>query len=188
MMRRCGRWTVAVTMFAVATALASGNSHAQDLRRDVNSDGVWIGAGTGAAAGALVSLVTEDVCSPGVCAYLGGVAGGLIGLLIDKSIGHPRPVATGSFIDDGLGNGALIGALGGTGIALLDVSLRCGPRPERVPCTREGILLDIFVTARWMALVGLLIDAAIPSRVEAPGSDLRERSQRPLRVSFNLRF
>lgn len=152
------------------------------------SNGVLIGAGTGAAAGAVLALVTEEICSPGACAYLGGLAGGLIGLVVDRNIGRPRPVVAGSFIDDGLGNGALIGALSGTGIVLLDASLRCGPRPDRVPCTRKGILRDMFLTARWMALVGLLIDAAIPSRMQGPGSVLRERSQRRLGVGFDFRF
>ena len=35
-----------------------------------------------------------------------------------------------------------------------------GPR-----ATRKGILLDILLTARWMAIVALLLDAAIPSRL-----------------------
>lgn len=166
----------------------AGSSHAQELRRDDIANGVRIGAGTGAAAGAVLALVTEDVCSPGACAYLGAVAGGLIGFVVDRNIGRPRAVERGSFIDDGLGNGALMGALGGMGIVLFDFSLRCGRPPERVPCTREDILRDIFLGARWMAIVGLLIDAAIPSRMQGPASALPERSPRRLGVGVNLRF
>jgi hypothetical protein len=46
----------------------------------------------------------------------------------------------------------------------------------------------MFHAARWMAIVGFLIDAAIPSRLEGPGSSLPERSQRRLGVGFDLRF
>jgi hypothetical protein len=175
----------ALTMVAVLGA--AGSSQAQELRKDTKADGVLIGAGTGAAAGVVLSLATEDVCSPGVCAYLGAVAGGLIGLVIDKHAGEPRPVAPGAFVDDGLGNGALIGAVSGVGLALLDVSRRCGKGPDRVPCTRTGILIDMFATARWMALVGLVIDAAIPSRLPGPAG-VPARSQRQFRVRFDVRF
>jgi hypothetical protein len=186
MTRQCGRWMPALTM--VAVLCASGSSQAQDLRRDVMSNGVLIGAGTGAASGAVLGLVAEEICSPGACALLAGVTGGLIGLVVDRNIGHPRPVAAGSFIDDGLGNGALIGALGGMGIVLFDASLHCGPQPDRVPCTRKGIMRDILLAARWMAIVGLVVDAAIPSRLEGPGSVQPGRSQRRLGVGVNLRF
>ena len=168
---------------------AAGSSQAQELRPDVVADGVLIGAGTGAAAGAVVGLVSDgDICSPGVCAYIGSVAGGLIGLLVDRRKERLRPLAAGSYVDDGLGNGALIGALSGVGLALFDVSRRCGPRPDRIPCTRQGILLDMFRTARWMAIVGIVIDAAIPSRLHGPEGAVSERSQRRLRVGFDLRF
>ena len=161
---------------------AAGNSQAQDLKRDTRSDGVLLGAGTGAAAGLVLSLVTEDICSPGACAYLGGVAGGLIGLIIDKHVGDPRPVTPGSLVDDGLGNGLLIGALGGAGLVLVDAGLNCGRAPDRGPCTRNGVLLDMLFSARWMSIVGLVIDAAIPSRVPGHGSARRRA------VSFSVRF
>lgn len=184
MTRRCGMRVPALTMLAVLGA--AGSSQAQELRQDVKANGVLIGAGTGAAAGVVLSLATEDVCSPGACAYLGAVAGGLIGLLIDKHVGEPRPVAPGAFIDDGLGNGAVIGALSGVALVLLD-SRHCGKAPDRGPCTRSGILLDMYHAARWMAIVGLVIDAAIPSRLPAPAG-VPARSQRQLRVRFGVRF
>jgi hypothetical protein len=174
----------ALTLLAVLGA--SGSSQAQELRRDDVSNGVRIGAGSGAAAGAVLALVTEEICSPGACAYLGGVAGGLIGLVIDRNVGRARPVEKGSSIDDGLGNGALIGALSGMGIVLLDARRGCGP--DRAPCTRKGILRDIFLAARWTAIVGLLIDAAIPSRMQGPESALPGRSARRFRVGVDLRF
>lgn len=188
MTRQCGRWIPALTVLAVLGA--AGTSRAQELRRDDISNGVRIGAGTGAAAGAVLALVTEDICSPGACAYLGAVTGGLIGLVVDRNIGRPRPAEEGSFVDDGLGNGALMGALGGVGIVLLDVSLGCGPQRDRALCTRSGILRDIFLGARWMALVGLLIDAAIPSRMQgrSPESVLHGRAPRRLGVGVHLRF
>jgi hypothetical protein len=178
-------WIPALMMAAVLGV--SGSSHAQEMRADVKFDGVLIGAGTGAAAGAALGLVTEDICSPGACAYLGAIAGGLVGHLIDRKIGHPRPVGPGSLIDDGLGNGALFGALGGVGIALVDAKVGCKPRPDRGPCTREGILLNVASAARWMAIVGLVIDAAIPSRLRGPGP-VPERPQRRLAVRLNLSF
>jgi hypothetical protein len=184
MTRQCGRWIPALTIFAV---LGSGSSQAQELRRDVISDGVLIGAGTGAAAGVVLSLATEEICSPGACAYLGSLAGGLIGFLVDKKVGHPRPVVPGSLIDDGLGNGALIGAASGVGIVLLDASFRCRPRPDQPPCTRRGILLDMFRAAQWVAIAGILIDAAIPSRLPDPGGAL-PRAHRRVGVRVNLRF
>jgi hypothetical protein len=186
MTRQCGRRLPALTLIAVLTT--SGSSQAQPLRRDTVSNGVAIGAGTGTAAGAVFSLATDEVCSPGACAYVGGVAGGLIGLLVDGTIGRARPAAPGSRVDDGLADGAFFGALGGVGIALVDAGFRCRPGPDRGPCTRDGVLLDISASAQWMALVGLLIDAAIPSKVPAPGSVRPEKSQRRLRVAFTLRF
>lgn len=178
-------WIPAVTMAAVLGV--SESAYAQEMRPDVTSDGVMIGAGTGAAAGVIFGLVTEEVCSPGACAYLGAIAGALIGREIDWKIGHLRPVAPGSWIDDGLGNGALFGALAGVGIALVDAKVRCRPAPDRGPCTREGILLNVFQAALWMAIDGLLIDAAIPSKLRGPGT-VQERSQRRFAVRVNLRF
>ena len=96
MTRRCGSLMPALVMFAVVGA--SGNSEAQELRRDASSDGAWIGAGTGAAAGAVLSLATEDICSVVACAYVGSVAGGLIGYLVDRKIEHRRPIAPGSHV------------------------------------------------------------------------------------------
>lgn len=171
----------------VAVLSASANSRAQELRPDVKSDGTLIGAGTGAAAGVVLSLMTEEICSPGACAYLGAIAGGLIGHLIDRKTGDPRPVVPGSWIDDGLGNGALFGALSGVGIALIEAHFRCKPGPDRGPCTRNGVLLDVLRAAEWTAIVGLLIDAAIPSKLQGPGT-ASTRSQRRLAVRFNVRF
>lgn len=188
---RCRGWMPALTIVAVVSA--AGSSQAQDLRRDTISDGVLVGAGTGAAAGAVLGLVTEDICHPAACAYLGSVVGGLIGLLVDKTNGDSHPVAPGALIDDGLGNGALIGAVGGAGMVLLDFSRGCGPEQNRSVCTRKGVILETLLGARWMAIVGLLIDAAIPSRVPRPGNgpfwrSQLERPQRRLAVGFNVRF
>jgi hypothetical protein len=66
MTRQRGRWMPALTMLAVLGAC--GRGQAQELRRDVMSNGVLIGAGTGAAAGAVLGLATEEICSPGACA------------------------------------------------------------------------------------------------------------------------
>ena len=186
MTRQRGRWISALALIAVLGA--SGRSDAQELRPDVVSNGVLIGAGTGAAAGAVLSLATEDICSPGACAYLGSVAGGLIGLLVDKKIGHPRPVAPGSLIDDGLADGALIGAASGVGIVLFDASFRCRPGPDRPPCTRADTLRDSLHAAQWMTIVGLLIDAAIPSRKPAPPGAVPARSHKRVGVRISLRF
>ena len=185
MTQRYGGWMPAFTMAAVLGAAAS--SHAQELRPDITSNGTLIGAGTGAAAGAVLGLVTEEICSPGVCAYLGAVAGGFFGYFIDKDIGPPRPVAPGSFVDDRLLNGALLGALGGFGGALIESRFRCRPSPDRGPCTREGILRDAFWAAQWMALVGFVIDAAIPSRLQGQGP-MPARSERRFAVRVDLRF
>jgi hypothetical protein len=186
MSRQGGRLIAALTMSAVLSA--SGSSQAQELRRDAVSDGVLIGAGAGAAAGVALSLATEEICSPGACAYLGSLTGGLIGLLVDKNVGHSRPALPGSLIDDGLGNGALIGAASGAGIALLEASLRCRPGPGRPPCTRKGTLLAMVKAAQWVALAGILIDAAIPSRLPDPGGALPARADRRFGVRVNLRF
>jgi hypothetical protein len=172
------------------TLLATpGSGEAQEFRPDIKADGVLIGAGSGAAAGVVISLLSdEDICSPGTCAYLGAVVGGLIGLVIDRDMAHPRPVTAGSWVDDGLGNGALVGALSGIGLTVLEVRRRCGTGPGRVQCTRSGILVDLFRATWWMALVGVIVDAAIPSRLQIPGSAVPARSQRRLRVGFDLRL
>lgn len=184
-MTRLKKCLPALTMVAVLSA--SANSRAQELRPDVKSNGTLIGAGTGAAAGVVLSLMTEEICSPGACAYLGALAGGLIGHLIDRKTGDPRPVVPGSWIDDGLGNGALFGALGGVGISFIETRFRCRPGPDRGPCTRDGVLLDMLRAAEWTAIVGLLIDAAIPSKLQA-SETASKRSQRRLAVRFNVRF
>ena len=179
-------WVSALTMVGVLAV--SANGQAQELRKDAVSNGVLIGAGTGAAAGALIGLTTEEICSPGACAYLGGLTGGLVGLLIDKKLGSPRPVMPGSFVDDGFGNGALIGALSGVGIVLVESRFRCGDKPDKVPCTGKGILIDSFRAAMWIALAGLVVDAAIPSKLENPASALPMQSQRPFGIRFAVRF
>jgi hypothetical protein len=165
---------------------ASASSQAQELRPDITSNGTLIGAGTGAAAGALIGLVTEDICSPGACAYLGAVGGGLLGRWIDTKIGHPSLVAPGSFVDDGLLDGALLGALSGIGVALIESRFRCRPAPDRGPCTRHGVLRNVARAAQWMTLVGVVVDAVIPSRLPGQGT-APARSQR-LAVRVDLRF
>ena len=186
MARLFDRWVPALTM---VVALATGGSaEAQELRKDAVANGVLIGAGTGAAAGALFGLTTEEICSPGACAYLGSLTGGLVGLLIDKKLGSPRPVTPGSYIDDGLGNGALIGALSGVGIVLAESRFRCGDKPDKVPCTGKGLLIDSFRAAMWVALAGLIVDAAIPSKLEGPASAPLVQSQRPFGIRFAVRF
>lgn len=108
--------------------------------------------------------------------------------LIDKKLGSPRPVTPGSYIDDGLGNGALIGALSGVGIVLVESRFRCGDKPDRVPCTGKGLLIDSFRAAMWVALAGLIVDAAIPSKLEGPASAPPMQSQRPFGIRFAVRF
>ena len=194
MTQRHGRWIRGLTMIAVLGT--AGSSHAQELRRDTVSNGVLIGAGTGTAAGMLLSLATEEICSPGACGYLGGLAGGVIGLLVDRKLGRPRPVESGGYVDDGLRNGALVGALSGVGMALVEASIRCRKRPDRPPCTRKGVLINVSRFAQWMAIAGLVIDAAIPSRlprVDGAGAEetrngARKRSNRRHSVSLTVRF
>ena len=177
-----------VPALAIATVLGiAASSHAQELRPDITSDGTLIGAGTGAAAGALLGFVTEEICSPQACAYLGAVAGGLIGHLVDRKIVHPTTVVPGSLVDDGLLNGALLGAASGFGIALVDARFRCRPGPDRGPCTRSGVLLMASRAAEWMAVVGVVIDAAIPSRLQAHAR-APARSQRRFAVRVDFRF
>ena len=184
MARLFGRWTLTV----VAVLGISGIADAQDLRKDTVSNGVLIGAGTGAAAGALIGLATEEICSPGDCAYLGGLMGGLVGLLIDKKLGSSRPVMPGSYVDDGFGNGALVGALSGVGIVLVERRFRCGKPPDKVQCTGQGFLLEAFHAAMWVALAGLVVDAAIPSKLEGPASPTPMQSHRPFGIRFAVRF
>ena len=170
-------------------ALATGgNAEAQELRKDAVANGVLTGAGTGAAAGALIGLTTEEICSPGACAYLGSLTGGLVGLLIDKKLGSPRPVTPGSYIDDGFGNGALIGALSGVGIVLVESRFRCGKPPDKVQCTGKGMLLSAYRAAIWVALAGLIIDAAIPSKLEGPAEALPVQTQRPFGIRIAVKF
>jgi len=186
MTRQGYTWVPALTLLALLGAAAS--SDAQELRPDVTSNGTLIGAGTGAAAGVVLALATEEICSPGACAYLGAIAGGMVGHLIDRKMEHPPPVVPGSFVDDRLGNGALFGALGGVGIALVDAAFRCKPGPDRGPCTRQGVLVSVLRAAEWTALVGLLIDAAIPSKFEVSGPQGARSQHRRVAIRFDMRF
>jgi len=179
-------WVAVLAM--VAVVIAPRSSRAQELRRDTISNGVLIGAGTGAAAGVVMGLTSDEICSPGACAYLGAVSGGLIGLLVDRDLGEPRAVAPGSTIDDGLVNGAIIGALSGAAVSLLEARHRCRPESGQPPCTRKGVALDIIRAAEWMALVGFLIDAAVPSKAQRPRGAASDGSQRQLAVGFSVRF
>ena len=189
-----GRWIFGLAISAVLGT--AGSSQAQELRRDTVSNGVLIGAGTGTAAGMLLGLATEEVCSPGACGYLGGLTGGVIGLLVDRKLGPPRPVESGAYVDDGLRNGALAGALSGVGMALVEASIRCRKRPDRPPCTRKGILINMLRFAQWMAIAAIVIDAAIPSRLprvegavpEEARNGARKRSNRRHSVSLTVRF
>lgn len=185
-MTRHSVWMGGLTMVAVLGM--AGSSQAQELKRDSVANGVRIGAGTGAAAGVVLSLATEDICSPADCAYLGGVAGALIGLVVDGSVGSRHPVAPGTLVNDGLGNGALIGALSGAGLALVYAARGCGPERKRSLCTREGTLREMASAAQWMAIVGLLVDAAIPSRAAVPEGAPPPPAQRRLSFTVSVRF
>lgn len=186
MARPFDRWRTTLTMVVVLGVGVS--AEAQEMRKDIVSNGVLIGAGSGAAAGALIGLVTQEICSPGDCAYLGGLTGGLVGLLIDKKLGDARPVVPGDYIDDGRGNGALIGALSGVGMVLIERRFRCGKPPDKVQCTGEGFLLDAFHAAMWVALLGVVVDAAIPSKLEGPASPTPMKSQRQFGIRFAVQF
>ena len=109
-------------------------------------------------------------------------------MLVDRKVGHPRPAVPGSFVDDGFANGALIGAGSGVGLVLLDASSRCRPGPDKPPCTREGILLDMLNAVEWLTVVGVVVDAAIPSREPARAGTPQARSRKQVAIRVNLRF
>jgi hypothetical protein len=186
MTQRRAIWIPALTMAVVLFACAG--SHAQEMKPDNSSNGTLIGVGSGAAGGALLGLLTEEICSPQDCAILGAVVGGVIGLVVDRKTGQPGPVGPGSLVDDGLLNGGVFGALAGTAISLIDARFfRCKPGPDRGPCTRNGVLVDALRAAEWAATIGVVIDAAIPSRLPGQGS-APARAQRRLVVRVALRF
>ena len=146
---------VAVVLLAPATSLA------QETMKDSVWNGVTIGAGVGAAAGLVVAETTEEVCSVGACLALAAVAGGALGLVVDKIVGDARPVQPGSAIDDPPWNGALIGSGVGLVAALIDFAQIC--RSAR-GCTTEGVIRAAVRGALFAGLVGFLVDAAIPSK------------------------
>src|SRR5262245_47815822 len=90
----------AAALLVAIVLLAPSTSQAQETRKDSVWNGVTIGAGVGAAAGLVVAETTEEVCSVGACLVLGAVAGGALGLAVDKVVGDARPVEPGSAIDD----------------------------------------------------------------------------------------
>ena len=89
---------------------------------------------------------------------------------------------------DIVSNGALIGALSGVGIVLVESWFRCGTPPDKVQCTGKGMLLSAYRAAIWAALVGLIVDAAIPSKLEGPARASPMQSQRTFGVRFAVRF
>jgi len=176
----------AVSLFTTVLADAAA---AQTPRPDSVWNGTVIGAATGAGVGALTGLLTEEVCAPRDCAVIFAVLGGFVGKAIDKARGEPRPVLPGSFIDDPLWTGALIGGGAGVGMVIVDWTRRCGTGPGRAPCTTGGRIRDLVNGFLWNALLGTLVDAAIPSR--APRSDAdgsAAKSGRRFQFSFSARF
>lgn len=177
--------TSAMALIALALVLASGTSQAQDLHKDSFWNGAVTGAGVGAAAGLVVAGTTEEFCSVAACTALLATAGSAIGLLIDKRTGDARPVEPGQAVDDPLSNGALIGAVVTSGIALLDFVRVC-----RSPngCTTAGVLSAAWRGALYGAVVGILVDAAIPSRAAATSRGEPAAESRRFSVAFGVRF
>ena len=156
-------WALAIVMVCLpAPALA------QELRKDSVWNGVVVGAAIGSGVGAVVVSRLDDICSAKDCALMGAFVGGLVGHLVDAKIGTPAPVVPGQWIDDSRWNGALIGAGVATAGVIIDDARHCGTGKGQVQCTVGGILTELCHAALWNAVVGALVDVAIPTR--APGA------------------
>lgn len=159
---------------------------AQELKRDSVWNGVVTGAAIGGGLGLVVSQI-DDICSPQDCALLLAVAGGALGRLVDGEIGPRGPVVPGQWIDDSVGNGALIGAGVGSAVLLIDLARHCGTGHGRVQCTTAGTVDKLWKSALFGAAVGAVVDAAIPTKAPAGTGSMPARSRR-LVLTFSRRF
>jgi hypothetical protein len=160
---------------------------AQDSRKDSVWNGVVAGAAIGGGVGLLVAKTTDSICSAPTCMALMAVAGGAVGHLVDGAIGKKQPVVPGQWIDDSMGNGALIGAGAGSAVLLVGLARDCGTGQGRVPCTTGQTLNQLWRAALFGAAVGALVDAAIPARAPGGTEAMTARSRR-LSVAFRVRF
>ena len=174
-------WALAVVIVCLpAPALA------QELRRDSVWNGVVAGAVIGGGLGVVVSRI-DDICSPQDCALLLAVAGGALGHLVDGAIGAPAPVLPGQWLDDSMGNGALIGAGVDSAVLLIDLARHCGTGRGRVQCTAAGTLDSLWRAALFGAAVGAVVDSAIPTRAPGAAGSTPAKSRR-LVLRFSMRF
>jgi hypothetical protein len=174
------------TALIVATLLLMpAVSRAQDLQKDSVWNGVVTGAGIGGAVGLVVAQTTESICSIPDCMALLAVAGAAVGLVVDRSVGHARSVEPGAAVDDPLWNGALIGSGVASAAVLLDFTNICrSPRG----CTAEGVFRASLHGAIFGAVVGVLVDAAIPSKAAGTNAGVRTERSRRLALAFGVRF
>jgi len=179
----------AMALVVAALTLTPATGQAQDVRRDPVWNGVVTGAGIGASLGVVLAATTDSVCTVKTCMALAAVAGGAIGLAVDKSRGRERIVEPGSLLDDPLWNGALIGAAAGSSAVVVDYVVRgCGPPDAPAPCGRLHILADALRGALFTAGVGALIDAAIPSRIDRTAEAEDGGARQRVAVAVRLRF
>jgi hypothetical protein len=175
-------WVLAAVMVCLAAS-----AQAQELRRDSVWNGVVAGAAVGGGLGLVVAKTTEDICSVPVCALMLAVAGGALGHLTDAVIGDSAPVVPGQWIDDSRGNGALIGAGVASTVLLVDLARCCGTGPGQVPCTAGDTVTKLWRAALFGAVVGAVVDAAIPKRAQGGAGSMPGTSRR-LSLRFNVRF
>lgn len=179
------RCKTVIAVFVVALMFDSTVSWAQEMKKDSVWNGVVTGAGVGAAVGVVVAETGDDVCSIPTCMALFAVAGSAVGLVIDKSIGRPRPLEPGEAVDDRLANGVFVGAGVVSTVVLIDFASICrAPRG----CTVEGVVRAVLRGAVFGGALGALVDAAIPSRAGAATSGGRAAAPRQVSVRFDLRF
>ena len=171
---------VAVRLVAPATSVA------QETMKDSVWNGVTIGAGVGTAAGIALAETTEEICSVGACMALMAVAGGALGLAVDKAVGDARPVKPGTAVDDSSWNGALIGSAVGSAGTLINFVEICRSRG----CTTGGVIRAVVYNALCGGLVGALVDAAIPSKSRAvsSNSDVPTTASRRVSLKFRVSF
>lgn len=151
------------------------SAQAQDVRRDSVWNGVVAGAAIGGGLGLVIAKTTDSICSVPVCASLLAVTGGALGHLTDSVIGDRAPVVPGQWIDDSIGNGALIGVGVASAVLLIDLARHCGTRAGQVQCTAGGTVTKLSRAALFGAAVGAVVDDAIPKRAGRGAGRCRTR-------------
>jgi hypothetical protein len=103
-------------------------------------------------------------------------------------IGDAAPVVPGQWIDDSMGNGALIGAGVGSAALLIDVARRCGtgPGPGQVQCT-VGDTDEVLEGGAFRRRPRAVVDAAIPKRAPGGASAMPATSRRHS-LALSVRF